>query len=221
MADPVFYRTADGNAARFWWGTEKNNVASQTAGRPIFDKVLMMEISKPGDRDSKPHFMIERHFSDGTVKQFNGETKGPNGQTQRGPWREIMHDQLKAWESQQTGGAMNGTPLSECTWVDIALAESLKAVGVHTAEALAEVPDSHLHSLGHDGRKLRDKAKAYLEAAAGNAPIERLTNELETARQETETLKAQMAELLARLPKETETETPAPRRGRPPAQRAA
>jgi hypothetical protein len=103
--DQIILRTADGNACSFWWDTAKNEVARKSAGRAIHDKVLMMKIFKPGDRDSQPHFMVERHFSDGSKKLFNGETKGPNGQMLRGPWREIMADQLKAWEM-QTGDAV-------------------------------------------------------------------------------------------------------------------
>jgi hypothetical protein len=213
MPDPIILRTPDGNACTFWWDTEKNNHASEQAGRPIFDKVLKMEVFMPGNRDSKPHFVIERHMANGQVKQYSGETKGQSGQTQRGPWREIMADQLKAWESATgDGGKMNGTPLSEATFVDIAMAATLKASGVHTVEALAEVPDGLLAAIGHHGRALRDQAKNYLQTAAGNAPIVALTAELEEERAKTADLQRQINELAAKL--ETPAETP-PQRGRP------
>jgi hypothetical protein len=198
--DQIILRTADGNACSFWWDTAKNEVASKSAGRAIHDKVLMMKIFKPGDRDSQPHFMVERHFSDGSKKLFNGETKGPNGQMLRGPWREIMADQLKAWEM-QTGdaGALNGTPLAELQVIDIAMAANLKAIGIHTLEALAEVPDSQLHNIGHNGRVLRDQAKNFLLAAAGNAPLAKMTADLAERDSKIEELQRQVAELAAKL----------------------
>lgn len=200
MADPIILRTADGNACTFWWDTAKNEVASTEAGRPIFDKVLMMKVFKPGDRDSCPHFMVERHFSSGAVKQFNGETKGANGQTLRGPWREIMADQLKAWESQGgDGGALNGTPLTEATFIDIAQAANLRAIGIHTLEALKEVPDSLLSNLGHNGRTLREQAVNYLLAAAGNAPIAKMASDLAERDLKIEELQRQLTELAAKF----------------------
>lgn len=208
MSDPIILRTADGNACTFWWDTAKNDVASTAAGRPIFDKVLMMKIFKPGDRDSCPHFMVERHYASGQVKLCQGETKGPNGQTMRGPWREIMADQLKAWETQNgDSGALNGTPLKEATFIDIALAANLRAVGIHTLEALKEVPDSQLHNLGHNGRALRDQAANYLQAAAGNAPIVKLTADLAERDARIDELQRQLTELAAKL------ETPEEKRG--------
>ncbi len=217
MPDPMILRTPDGNACMFWWDTDKNNHESERAGRPIFDKVLKMEVFMPGNRDSKPHFVIERHLASGGVKYYNGETKGANGQTQRGPWREILADQLKAWESATgDGGTMNGTPLTELTSVDIAMAATLKASGVHTVEALAVVPDSLLTAIGHNTRALRDQAKAYLDTAAGQAPLVALTAELEEKTATIADLQRQINELAAKLDSSTADAEPKRGPGRPP-----
>lgn len=206
MSDPIILRTPDGNACSFWWDTAKNEFASKSAGRPIFDKVLKMKVFTPGNRDSQPHFDIERHFADGSIKKYNGETKGQNGQLLRGPWRDIMADQLKAWEM-QTGdaGALNGTPLTEWPRIDIAMAANLRAIGIHTVEALAEVTDGNVQNLGHGGMALRDQAKTFLAKAAGNAEAERLAAVNAEKDAVIADLQRQISALAAKLEAPTET----------------
>lgn len=212
MPDPLILRTPDGNACSFWWDTAKNEFASQSAGHPIFDKVLKMKVFKPGDRDSQPHFEIRRVFSSGAVKHCMGEMKGKDGVIHRAPWDDLLKDQIAAFESQSgDGGDLNGMPLSQWARVDIAQVATLNAVGIHTVEALAEVPDSQVRNLGHNGAVLRDQAKAYLLAAAGAAPMDKIIAESAELRAQNADLQRQITELAAKL------DHPEPaKRGRPP-----
>lgn len=148
-----------------------NPFKSNEAGRPVFDEVDFVRISVPGDRNS------------------NYESKVTDEHKQRFAAR---------WERYQAGlsQAVSGTPLEQWPQMSVGTVATLKAMNVHTVEQLAEMPDQFAQQImgNHD---LRKKAKLFLEAAAGEAVNNKLQSELEKRDSEIETLKAQMAQLLA------------------------
>jgi hypothetical protein len=136
----------------FHRGFELNEAKSTEAGRPVHDDVDLITIRVPGQRDT----MVAR---------------ADYGYQQRFP---TQWAQYKANAEQIS----SGTRLSEVTWLTPALVADLKAANVHTVEQLAGMSDSHGHVfMGFQG--LKQRAQAYLEAAAGAAPALKLQAELE------------------------------------------
>lgn len=136
----------------FHRGFVQNEAKSAEAGRPVHDDVDMITIRVPGQRDS----LVAR---------------ADLGYQQRFPrqWA-----QFKA-NAEQLG---SGTQLSEVPWLTPAQIADLKATNIHTVEQLAEMADSNAHVfMGAQG--LKQRAKAYLDAAAGAAPALKLQAELE------------------------------------------
>jgi hypothetical protein len=121
-------------------------------GRPVHKDEEFITIIVPGDRDS-----IVR-----PVRQQD---------------REMYAQQYQAFKNKQEQ-PVTGTPLSVLPFLTKAQVADLAAVNVRTAEQLAEMSDVLAQKfMGMHG--LRKRVKDFLEAAAGNAPIERLNSELE------------------------------------------
>lgn len=95
----------------------------------------------------------------------------------------------------------DGIPLEQ--WPAISKAEiaNLKINQIHTVEQLADVSDLHCSNLGMGFQTLKRKAIAYLAAAKDNAPIEKLTAENASLKDELAAVKEQLADLMTRLPK--------------------
>jgi len=154
----------------FYKATELNEAKSLEAGRPVHDEVDLVKIIIPGQRDSVV-------------------AKADYGYQSRFPkqWA-----QYKA-KADQIG---SGTPLSEVTWLSLAQVADLRAMNVHTVEQLANLPDSSAHVfMGFQG--LKQRAAAFLEAAAGNAPLLKLQSELESRDAKIAELEAAVAQLAA------------------------
>lgn len=151
---PVIQRAeSDGNFV--WFETEavENKAKSEQAGRPIFEDVIYITIQGPGKKDC-PKFRMEGDY----LKRYRKE--------------------FEAWKVAQTGGQkIEGTPLAALHFMSKAQAAEFRAMGVYTAEMLSAIDDNALQRFGPGARALRDQAKAFLEQAAGNAPIARLTAE--------------------------------------------
>lgn len=208
MADPVFLKAPDGNYVWFEWNTEKNEEASTSEGRPMFDKVLMMHIVSPGAPKSSPVHVVER--------QKPGEAAKPVEFFKR------FKAQIDAFKADETGGVMAGTPLEQLPFLDMSTRATMRAMHIHTAEALAELPENGVANLGMGARQWKQEAIAYLEAAKGGAPVTRLIAENERLDAENKRL-AEVVKGLANRMDELE-KNPVPEKrgpGRPPKERDA
>lgn len=159
-------------------GTEKRVPA---AGRPIYKQVPYVEILTPGDKDNivdRPVRGLDRHF-------------WPN------KWRAFIHGQ-----SQESVG----TPLALCG-ISPERIEELAHFKIKTVEALAQVSDGNLQTLGIGVRGERQKALDYLATMKGNAPVAALRSENEQMKSEMEALRKQMAEILAAQKAEAKPQT--------------
>lgn len=179
MADPVFLKAPEGNYVTFAWDTEKNEEASTKEGRPMFDKVLVMHIHSPGAPKSVPAHIVER--------QKPGEESKPVEFHYR-----KYKAQIDAFKADATGGDMTGTPLEELPFLDMSIRATMRAMGIHTAEALAELPENGIQNLGMGARTWKQQAQAFIEHAKGGAPMTRLIAE-------NEDLKLRLAELADRM----------------------
>lgn len=94
---------------------------------------------------------------------------------------------------------LQGTPLEEWPQVTRGQAMTLKAAGVHTVEAMAEVHDGHIDKLGANARELKVKAKSYVALAKDTAEAQRLADENRKKDEEMAELRRQIADLASRL----------------------
>jgi hypothetical protein len=184
-ANNKLYKTEDNTALRFWWDTNKNNFQSEKLGRPVYNKVLLVEVINPGAASSTVVHEL--------VREFDEETKIVP--VRREPMYSKYKRQIEAFLSDSDDPDLIGTPLDAWPALDVAMVASLKESRIYTVEGLASLSDGKLGLLGMGGRALRDKAKAFLEVSAGNAPTERLAGELSRANEEIERLNATIKEL--------------------------
>lgn len=126
--------------------------ASVKEGRPVHKEVETITIIVPGDRDT-----IVRQVRDHDREQFA--------------------QQYAAFKNKQEQPVM-GTMLSSLPFLTKAQVADLYAANVRTAEQLANMSDV-LAQKFMGMHNLRKRAKDFLDAAAGNAPIERMNKELE------------------------------------------
>jgi hypothetical protein len=159
----------DGLFPRFYLVAEEDRPASLEAGRPIFREVEMVEIHRAGDRLTT------------VVARVNDD--------HRGRW-----PQLYTAFSEGRTQAVEGTPLEQWPSLGVSRVAELKALNIHTVEHLAEISDTALQNL-MGGNSLRAQARAYIDAARGNAPHQALAVENEALKQEIERLKRQFNEL--------------------------
>lgn len=215
MSDPVMFvepnpkSPTDVNSIWFEWITEKNEAASDAAGVPLFDQVLLAHIVGPGMVKSEAVRACKR------VKPDKSVVVDPVSEQRYG-------QMIKAFESGDTV-TLAGTPLTELAVVDMATRATLRAMGVHSIEALAAMNESAQPTL-MGFRKFKTAAQAYIDQRDGQAPVAKLTAELEAEREKTAALQRNFDDLVARVSAmEDGGEAPAGKRGpgRPKMQAAA
>jgi len=118
-------------------------------------------------------------------------------------------EQWARFKAGQETDAITGWRLESWPQVNTAQVKTLKYMGVHTVEQLADLSDSACQSLGMGTMELRVKAKAALNAARSGADTERLAAESSRMAEEMAAMRAELADLRA-------AKEEAPRRGRPP-----
>jgi len=144
-------------------------------GRPIFRDVEYIRVHPVGDRSS----IIERPVIESDKRRF------------------YRHYERFSRQHVQT---QEGTPLSQWPIVTRAQVEEFKFFGIHTVEQLAEIAD--VNSQNFMGMtSLKQKAIAYLEAAKGNAPLEKMQAELVSRDNTIATLQQQVNDLVADMKK--------------------
>jgi hypothetical protein len=155
--------------------TSLNEAKSKKAGRPIFDELEVIEIRFAGDKQKVAVFPAHDVDPEAT-RENNNE-----------PVTYAMRygKQYRAFKDQTTQAA-SGTPLEELTFLTQARRRELKALNIHTAEALAALDGQPLKQIGPGGRELKNQAQAYLDNAANSvdvvslaAQVARLTQQLE------------------------------------------
>lgn len=131
----------------------KNEARSVEEGRPIFEDREFVRILCPGDKTN----IVFREASPQDKARFRKQYEG-----------------FKSG----TGEILNGTPLSAWPVLSRAQVEELAYFHVRTVEQLADMPDSAAQGIGPI-LGLRQKAKDFLAAAKGAAPMEKMRKELE------------------------------------------
>lgn len=183
---PMF-KTKDGSLVAFHWDTARNEAASASEGRPIYDKTLMATVFAAGDPKTEAIHEIERHFHDGRPPRVRQQL------------RERFADELTAWQRNDGGIEAAGTPLSQWPSMDASLVATLRELKIYTVESLATLSDAGVQKLGMGGREWVRRAQAFLDAAKGNAPAEALIRENEALKAENTRLTGQVQDLSAQI----------------------
>ncbi|MDB5441098.1 MAG: Mx8p50 [Caulobacteraceae bacterium] len=120
--------------------------------------------------------------------------------------RAVTAEHKERWPRQfaafQAGAAapLEGTPIEEWAAIGRAQAMELAACQVRTVEALAALPDLTLQKVAPmGGLALRDKARAFLDQAAGLAPLSAAMREIEDLKARLKLADEAVAALGARL----------------------
>ena len=165
----------DGAVPHFYKKAKLNGFKSNQEGRPIHDDVEFVEIHVPGDRKT---------IVDTPVKEEH---------RQRWPQE---YARFKAGEETP----ISGTALEDWPPMSRAMVEDLRYAKIRTVEQLAGLTDAQIAAvIPMGGNALREKAKRFLEAAAGSAPTEKLAAENEALRGNMATMEATMRALQAQV----------------------
>lgn len=182
MNDFSFGDTKDTVIAKFYTKAVQNNHKSENEGRAIFEDREFVEIIVPGNRGT----VVDR----------------PATAADKERWP-------RQYEAYKTGleAAVDGTPIEEWSMISPALVEELKHVHVRTVEALAALSDADLaKTVPMGGQALRQKAKLWLEQAAGNAPLSRLQAQIDRLTADNERLTQTLREVAAQVPQKEAAE---------------
>ena len=144
---------------------------SREEGRAIYEEVDYLRIHVPGDKSS----VVERPVNVLDIQRFG--------------------DRYNKWKAGQSE-AVVGTPLSALPGMTPAKVEEYKYFKLLTVEQLADANDGlgqKFMSFNQD----KQRAKAFMEVARNNAPIEKMNEELEKRDAEIENLKTMVEALQA------------------------
>lgn len=144
---------------------------SREAGRAIYEERDFIRIHVPGDKTS----VVYRQVTDQDVHRFQSR-----------------YDKWKAGQAE----AVSGTPLSALSNMTPAKVEEYKFFKIITIEQLAEANDQ----LGQKFMSFqadKQRAKQFVEMTRGNAPIEKMNEELQKRDAEIENLRTMVEALQA------------------------
>ncbi|MCA1859310.1 hypothetical protein LE191_04195 [Janthinobacterium sp. HSC-3S05] len=145
----------------FFLEAVESSMKTQEQGHPVFDDCEMVEIRIPGDDKTILKSIVTREY------------------------KERFPDEYAAFKANKEV-AETGTPLEHWAALTPSQIAQFKTQNIRTVEGLANVADGNAQFMGaHD---IRNKAKAFLKAAADTAIVEK--QEVEMAE-----LRAQIAAL--------------------------
>lgn len=199
---PILVSDANGKAVIVFWEDAKAN--GMHPGQ--FNRVLMVRISVPGDNKSSSEQWVEEEYpKEYPHPIFGALRKNADLFTRFGK-------QIEAFKANNRSVLEAGTPLEAWPMVNRAQIAMLKHNGIHSVEAMPDLPDEVISRLGIDGRALVQKAKDYLKnslTAAQNVKAEEEKRALEARFADLEAKYLDMAEALADLPVEARNQVKA------------
>jgi hypothetical protein len=162
--------------AQFYMHFIPDVLKTEEENRPIYKDTVFVRIFAPGDRNN----IVDRPIRDTDQFRFPAQ------------WA-----RFKAGEDQRA----SGTPLEIWPVVTKGMAEELKFFGFHTVEQLANASDE-VCSKKMGLVDLKNKANLYLKVAAGDTkPIAEMSREMTELKAQIETLTANLADAVSRIPK--------------------
>jgi uncharacterized protein YukE len=115
--------------------------------------------------------------------------------------RERFSDQYERWKKNREVQTIDGTPIEQWAILSRAQIMELKAMGIHSIENASALSDANLQRIP-DGRAMRAKAQAYLEAAKDGAAAMRFAAENERLKDDVAELRKTIEELSAKVSEE-------------------
>lgn len=142
---------------------------SREAGRAVYEEIDYVRIHVPGDKSC----VVERPVSQQDVFRFQ--------------------ERYNKWKAGQEE-AVTGTPLSALPGMNPSKVEEYKFFKLVTVEQLAEANDN-LGAKFMSFQQDKQRAKAFMEVAKNNAPIEKMNEELQKRDAEIENLRTMVEAL--------------------------
>jgi hypothetical protein len=155
---------------RFEVRATKNEYKSKQEGRPIFEDAEYIQIIVPGSRDINT-YPLDEHY------------------------KTRFRDRYNLWKQNTDIQHIEGTILSELPWLSKSQIAELNYCNVLTVEQLANLSDTNARQF-MGNFQLRERAKNYLAAAAGEAPMQKLQAALEERDNRIEVLQSQVKDLV-------------------------
>ena len=171
----------------FFEDTKENKRKSEKEGRPIFDRIEKVRIKFAGDKNSE--LVAPAHSQ--------GQMRGDDGR--KLTYAQQFPDHYNAFKEEREFIG-SGTPISELPFLTKEKQAELRALNIHTAEALVGLDGPNLKVLGMYGRDLKTKAEAYLDNAAGSADVTRLASENAAMKDQLEEMRKQLQEVQQNTP---------------------
>ena len=185
MADPN--RNQDRVVVTFFSEAVLNQPKSEASGRPIFDDVEMIMFQFAGDTRR--------------VCAFPATETDPNATREAGYPVSYAEAHAEAYRKFKAGQQQTvaGTALSEAPFLTEAKRRELRALNIHSVEALAALDGPNLKTLGIGGRELKNQARAYLDKAAGSADVTGMAAQIATLRENMQLLMDENARLVDQM----------------------
>jgi len=169
--------------------------------RPIEDKAATLAAGRSVSKDVDFALVTPPYSKD--CVEFKVETwlrnMEANVRNNRIPvkWMEHWKKSLEAWKNGHEV-PLNGTAIRDWSSISPAQIQNLMAAGIRTIEDLAGANDEGLKRVGMGGIELRNKAKAWLQAAEDHGP---LVMEVSALKEENAQLKGSIDSLQAQVEK--------------------
>lgn len=167
---------------QFYMSPTLQQKETEDAGRPIYKDVEFVRIIVPGQKD----LIIEQ-----PVDQFV---------------KARFARRYADWKSGAAEEAVVGTPLGDLSFINASMREELAYFKVRTAEQLVSMPDNLAQRFA-GMQQLKARVQQFLDAAAGEAPLNKMRGENEALKAQVEAqdkalqaLQAQVEELARRRP---------------------
>lgn len=170
---------------RFEQRSEEDREASIRAGGIMMRDVDYVIVQQHGSRDT-----FEPKAQDWLADMRRQAAQGKIPPA----WIDHFDRLYKAFKDGQ-GAPVHGLSVREWPSLSKAMAENCIALGMLAVEDVAEMSENTMAKLGMGARELKLKARDYLKARAGNAPVE----EMAALRAENDNLKVTIESLTARL----------------------
>ena len=148
---------------------------SAVAGYPVFEDREFVKITIPGDKG----YLFLQPATELHKQRF------PNA--------------YAAFKRRTSDAAVDGMPIEQWPQVTRSTALTLKAMNIHSVEALASVHDGNINKLGNEGRALRAKAQAFLEVAKDSAATQKMADENRKLTEMIEEQQRQIKQLAAKI----------------------
>lgn len=151
-----------------------NAAKSQAMGSRQYENEIWVKMHPPGERLN----VIDRPVTDYDKRKFPGQ------------WNMFLQNRTQV---------PDGTPIDLLFPNNPAVADNLRAFGVHTIQQCANLSAHALQTIGMGAQEWMNMAKQYLDSATSGTAFLQLRAELEQSRQENRLLKQQFEKVRAQL----------------------